>query len=211
MFNLSFLIGITGTIFLVSALFAYINYRFTEQDHKMSSMLGLISTMAQELDFFRNKYSKGGNLPNIIPTGLKETIDELIEVSDEEDEDEDEEDDEEDDDEDEEEDEDSVTDDKTVKICNIHLGDEFSNIDVSQDIDLDNKIKTVFLEDDLESIEEDKLQFLKSIHITDLETESVDYKKLPIHKLRSLVVEKGLCVDSSKMKKNEILKLIEST
>jgi len=40
--------------------------------------------------------------------------------------------------------------------------------------------------------------------------ESVDYKKLPLPKLRNIVTEKGLAADATKMKKNELLKLLES-
>lgn len=40
--------------------------------------------------------------------------------------------------------------------------------------------------------------------------ESVDYKKLPLPKLRNIVTEKGLATDAAKMKKNELLKLLES-
>jgi hypothetical protein len=54
---------------------------------------------------------------------------------------------------------------------------------------------------------------LKSINISDLEeiknnNENVDYKKLPLNKLRSVVLEKNLTVDSSKLKKPELLKLL---
>lgn len=40
--------------------------------------------------------------------------------------------------------------------------------------------------------------------------ESVDYKKLPLPKLRNIVTEKGLAADAAKMKKNELLKLLEA-
>ena len=40
--------------------------------------------------------------------------------------------------------------------------------------------------------------------------ESVDYKKLPLPKLRNIVTERGLAADAAKMKKNELLKLLES-
>ena len=52
---------------------------------------------------------------------------------------------------------------------------------------------------------------LKSINITLEETktdQSVDYKKMALPKLRSVVSEKGLSSDSSKLKKNELLKLL---
>ena len=52
---------------------------------------------------------------------------------------------------------------------------------------------------------------LKSINITLEETkkeEPIDYKKMGLPKLRSVVIEKGLSTDSSKLKKNELLKLL---
>lgn len=56
---------------------------------------------------------------------------------------------------------------------------------------------------------------LKSISINqnDLEDkdrimDNVDFKKLPINKLRNIVSEKGLSADTSKLKKNELLKLL---
>ena len=37
-----------------------------------------------------------------------------------------------------------------------------------------------------------------------------DYKKLSLNKLREAVIEKGLIADSSKLKKNELLKLLDA-
>ena len=57
----------------------------------------------------------------------------------------------------------------------------------------------------------DNFMDLKSINITLEETKtdkSVDYKKMALPKLRSVVSEKGLSSDSSKLKKNELLKLL---
>ena len=58
----SFLFSIAIIIILIGAIFAYVSYRMSEQDHKISSMLGLISTMAEELQFFRNKLSNNSDL-----------------------------------------------------------------------------------------------------------------------------------------------------
>jgi hypothetical protein len=72
-------------------------------------------------------------------------------------------------------------------------------------------------------IPDEELQFneaplameLKKINISDLEevqgvsdVSSSDYKKYSLNKLRSIVSEKGLVKDSSKLKKNELLKLL---
>jgi len=47
-----------------------------------------------------------------------------------------------------------------------------------------------------------------NINLEEPNTEILDYKKLSITKLRSIVVEKGLSHDTSKLKKNELLKLL---
>jgi hypothetical protein len=52
---------------------------------------------------------------------------------------------------------------------------------------------------------------LKSININleESNNESQDYKKLSLTKLRSIVAEKGLSADTSKLKKQDLLKLLE--
>jgi len=53
---------------------------------------------------------------------------------------------------------------------------------------------------------------LKSIHILSTEEEEsgkIDYKKMSLGKLKELVLEKSLAKDSSRMKKPELLKLLE--
>ena len=84
--------------------------------------------------------------------------------------------------------------------------DELDNLSINStninDID-DNNHKT----DELNI----KSMDLKSININleESKTENVDYKKMTLPKLRSIVVEKGLVEDSSKLKKIELLKLLE--
>ena len=48
----------------------------------------------------------------------------------------------------------------------------------------------------------------KQNHLFKPYPDSIDYKKLTLSKLRSIVVEKELVADSSKLKKNELLKLL---
>ena len=49
----------------------------------------------------------------------------------------------------------------------------------------------------------------KQIHISAEDFGNIDYKKMSLNKLREIVVEKGLVQESSKLKKNELLKLLE--
>ena len=87
-------------------------------------------------------------------------------------------------------------------------------------------IKTVHLEQpiDLEEAEislsdepknmEDDMTFLKTVSINDLgegfdaHILKTDYKKMSLNKLREVVVSKSIILDASKLKKNEILKLL---
>ena len=66
-------------------------------------------------------------------------------------------------------------------------------------------------ENDNEVLDISKLN-LKTINISNLEevknSDNIDYKKFTLSKLRSIVVEKELVSDSSKLKKNELLKLL---
>lgn len=235
----SFLIPLIIIIVLSSILFGYISYRISEQDHKISSMLGLISTMAQELDFFRNRIAnKGGSMMMPSTKSLETNPTQLIEVSDEDcddDDDEDDDDDDEDDDEDDDDrDEDEEEDGRNVKILNIHLGngelnieneiEEISEQDDDDDADGDNDHDDDDDDDDDDEDDDDNFSqetkhlveivpesTSKTLHISGFdESIEMDYKKMSIGKLRTLVVEKGLSNDSSKLKKAELLQLLSS-
>jgi hypothetical protein len=221
-----------------------------EQDHKLNSMIGLVSTMAEESQFFRNKLNVLQQQISV-PTNIEYPSqimrhDDLIHVSDEEEEDEediDEEDiDEEDIDEDSEEDNDDSeedNDDSDDEQPNHKIN--FSNEDIELNKDVEelsqNEIKTVHLEEPIEfniddinlsneDINEidngngndnkdnnDNMLFLKTISLDNLgelaDVNKQDYKKMSLNKLREVIINKGLVQDASKLKKNEILKLLE--
>ena len=249
-FSTSFLFSIAVIIIAVGGLFAYFNYRLSEHNHKMQAMMGLVSTMAEEMQYFRSKIhnnpvlndtntSNSHIVPNFLGGAIKE--DELIEVSDSEIDDEDEEDDEDvEDDEDEEDDvsldldedleedddseasdlnvedlDDLEDDDNSVKIITIDIdlgagndtpieSENIGETETSDSIDLNLS--------NLEDAEDLDLDLsLKSISIdTTVSTnkEKEDYKKMSLNKLRELVCEKGLVKDSSKLKKNDLLKML---
>ena len=100
--------------------------------------------------------------------------------------------------------------------------EENENLDDLEDLDdslseTSNLETTEFVEDqpelmeNLEDLNEGPISAsdLKTININ-LEESHLDYKKLPLPKLRSIVAEKGLSADASKLKKNELLKLLGS-
>ena len=247
LFSSSFLFSVAIIIILIGGIFAFISYRMAEQDHKLNAMLGLVTTMAGETQFFRSKIgliqqqldqtndlsqethhihlspgdlglNGGDRHKNLINVSDDEEEDEE-EDEDEEDEDE-EEDDEEDDDEEEEEEEDEEFHPETIKV--ITLSDESipnSQIEILEDHSI---IQVEPQEDDnialisnnlIEELTADN-KILSNISINDLgdsedlQSSKNEYKKLSLNKLREVVVNKRLTNDASKLKKNEILKLL---
>ena len=284
----SFLFSI-AIIILIGGIFAYVNFRMGEQDHKLNSMIGLVSSMAGESQYFRSKlnmlqqkisgqdisgqditeidkvqYSSqmmGGEQDKLINVSDEDNTDTDTDLDDDDDETDDDEtdDDETDDDEtdDDELDDDELDDDEfgeefdenVVKRLNLTLANEDVNtkllyeeindndfckktnnlaVDVIQDlvdlVDLVDPDSTLEETDILLQSEDNcslKDDFLKNVSITcfdknivcleeieDIHSNKNDYKKLSLNKLRETVVSKGLIPDASKLKKNELLKLL---
>lgn len=290
-FNTSFFVCLGICLILVLSMFLYFSQMFSEQNHKISSMFSLVSTMADELNQMKYKLdsgvsyklsSGGDNAKQQIYSQLHNNG--LIPVSDDEDDanaDDDENtefDDEistnesennesliEDDDvgDEDDDDDDSVSSEKSdeqIKVIKINYEtnqkdniesesmdeSEIENLSAIDDADADADIDCDDLDESIESksvvdldidletyIEESRLinsdetkeevehhieqkqdheenkELLKTININ-LEDDVLDYKKLSLNKLRIIVVEKGLVEDSSKLKKNELLKLLGS-
>jgi hypothetical protein len=272
LFNPTFFMFLGILVLVVALLVVYFESKFRDQNHKISSMLSLVSSLAEEVNgtkmiihqltmnpqmqqhvpFFQNKEST-------LERKIVQSNDNLIPVSDDEDSDDESEvyvdsDDEDSDD------EDSVSDDAAsevsdsdekpnadIKVFRLTISEDLNQIDedsksisensvtensIAESLDgasledLDN-LDGASLEDlddldDTSSTSSDSIQTanvkkidnfmdLKSINITLEETktdQSVDYKKMALPKLRSVVSEKGLSSDSSKLKKNELLKLL---
>lgn len=253
----SFLFSIAIIIILIGGIFAYVSYRMSEQDHKITSMVGLISTMAEELQFFRSKLSqepktqpqelKGGlfkhedvsdqrhSISILDPNNLITRATSLISVSD----DEVSESDSNSGSETESEtgsETDSETDSESVdgdfeldEVVDLEEPTQISINNIDENIDevqiSDPNIKSIHLEEpieingfvhehehepELEPLDHLLASDLKTISITDLEdtNKKLDYKKMTINKLREVVTEKGIVTDATKLKKNELLKLL---
>lgn len=92
-FNTQFFVILGVVLLLVTCLVLYVEQKFKVYDHKMSSMLSLVSSLAEEMDIFKNNrnHSGGQNVTqneiqteiNNLNTDLEES--KLIDVSDEED------------------------------------------------------------------------------------------------------------------------------
>ena len=93
----------------------------------------------------------------------------------------------------------------------------FETLQENSNVEEDNNVINVENCEDVEELLEDVNESsvfnnLKTININldDSKNESVDYKKMSLNKLREIVTKKGLVADSSKFKKNELLKLLDS-
>ena len=240
-FSIPFLICLSISILLIGCSSIYFYQRITQQDHKIESMVSLISSMAEEL--------KGGQpqvkpvpIPVSVPVSMQmpiSNVSSLIPVSDGEDSESESESEESDSESgsddsssysDSDEDEDtmieimgSVEDIKGMDESEIEEL-EMEKIDIceieEQDLmnDPEDNIKSIHLDDSLGSLGSlNDLSLFKSIHIsgsdTDIQSDSItieestNYKKMPIQKLREIVQLQGHG-DVSKLKKNELLKLL---
>lgn len=237
-FNSKFLISLGLTLLLISFLYFYITNKFAEQDHKLNSMFSLVSTMAEEQQYFRAKLSN--NTPNVDRAQFashmfqthaidenedinKDDImnEELISVSDnsssaydaEEESDTSSYYDHEDEDDDIQVNNIDILNLGLINPENINIKDEEHNDKNNLEIEMDNYnndidyVKTIHLEEPINIISE--INDLNEINDITANSTKNDYKKMPLNKLRELVLEKGIVHDASKLKKNDILKILE--
>ena len=250
-----FLLCLGICFLLIGLLGYYFIQKINEQNHKMNSMLDLITTVANELNHVNGRLHAGpvGAAQNYQTTDLKQSPNNmLIPVSDDENDDinigsedesdNEEEDDEEDDDEDDEYAEKEEGNEKSFiksinigNVLNFNFDDTKLNEDIVEDL-LDDEdgdedenynnnesdINSVSIssekecdldsEDDDDAHQEESLEE-KTIQISDLEeikeSLKIDYKKFALNKLRTMVIDKGLTSDSSKLKKQDLIKLLE--
>ena len=244
----SFAFSLAICLLLTGLLGVFFTQKFAEQNHKMSSMLELVSTLANEMNMMRAHLSRQVNFTggaNSIPgfTVLDENLNnmmfncttdadddiKLISVSDDADYD----DDDSDADSNDNSDDDSSSSDSSdndnasidsedsadididevdindidinVKNNKINIQDQVyttnENISINDENDDENDIK--ILNFDEFCIEEDGIENTKNIDVV------LDYKKASLNKLRSIVVDKGLVSDASKLKKPDLLKMLE--
>ena len=221
-------------ILLIAVSFIYLSQKISEQNHKMSSMIGLISSMAEELQ--HSKKDIKSSHPVI-------ELSELINVSDgegdepeadedDEDDDDDDDDDGDDDDDDDADDEDDDDDDdedenddiriiNITDICNISninidaiLDVDDINIDAILDVgDIDVDVGDIGVEDihivnNITDISDGEL--IKSINIKESLEEKINYKKMKIDQLKTMVTDKGLgdTLQIAKLKKDDLIKLL---
>jgi hypothetical protein len=104
---------------------------------------------------------------------------------------------------------------KTENIKIINLGGSCEEEDGE---DIDDSSSSSSSDDEAQHVEDfsliDNLSILKSIDVDDFKPDNsttVDYKKLSMDKLKALVLEKKLSENASKLKKHELIKLLEES
>lgn len=252
--NPTFLMFLGILLLVVALLVVYFESKMRDQNHKIASMLSLVSTLAEDINgvkmglnhlAIRSSYPVHGG-GNIGITPIIQHNDNLIEVSDDDEEnDEDEEDDEDDEYDENDNDNESIHSEQSnnnIKIFKLNISQDDSesedNLDLDETTNLDDDFEQVYedpdvtdeyveevldlkyneLKDDDEHLNEPVIlssSNLKTISInlgddSNINETNVDYRKLQIPKLRSIVVEKGLASnsDATKLKKPELLKLL---
>ena len=257
-FNTQFFVILGVVLLLVTCLVLYVEQKFKSYDHKLSSMLSLVSSLAEEFELSKqsNPNLSAPNHSAIAVEKLSNDLEEsqLIDVSDNSDsesesesdsesgsDDElddnesnnlDYEDDSEDDSVNENENENKII--SAMDILDSHNDNELFTIkklETNDIIDLEpehledlddlNRVEEV---DDLEELDDlnevDDLEELDDLNelddldevddLEELKDEILDYKKLPVAKLKEIALEKELITsENNKLKKAELLKLLE--
>jgi hypothetical protein len=268
LFNPTFFMFLGILLLVVALLVVYFENKMRDQNHKIASMLSLVSTLAEDMNGVKlgmNHLARTTFQAPLDPLNtafISSDDNKLITVSDDEndsdfdDEDASLESDEEDansvaesvstfeindndngetSDEGESSEDDDLSSHNDVKVLklNISRGDEDEEYEENENLDdleelddqedLDDTLSersnleiTEYVEEPSELMENlENLNEVPTISASDLKTininleeQSIDYKKLPLTKLRSIVAEKSLSSDASKLKKNELLKLL---
>jgi hypothetical protein len=171
--------------------------------------------------------------PNEVAEKIKVSEEDFNDEDDDEDEDEEDEDDEDEDDEDDHDEEDDFPEllnatfelegNSTVKIINVPINevieaDILESIEPEHDNNEENdNIETIELSEETDQIHVEKLEETESLDNYSQDTNEIKadskevYNKMSVSALKTLVITKGLTSDSSKLKKNELIKLLESS
>jgi cobalamin biosynthesis protein CobT len=236
-FTIPYITFLGLTLLIVIGITIFLIRRMNNQNQKFSSIVGVVTSLAEELNSIKSCISNSINNISNISTDTKIINTELIHVSDDDDEetddeeetdDDDETDDEEETDEEEEEEQEeqvivkeelSEDTDKNVKYIHLdNLQEDKHEIfgTLPEEIEETPLIQeeTPLIQEETILIQEDPIEEIQSEElITDInivKTEVTDYKKMSLTKLRTIISEKGLSDNISKLKKNECLQILET-
>jgi hypothetical protein len=224
-FTPSVVISLAISLLLIGLLGLYVSNKLSEQNHKLNSMFDLVSTLANEVSMVRSRslgvaqsVSIGGggvgHMHGATDTNTTHLVN-MIDVSDESASSDDDDDDDDDDDSDDEstdadsdegesdaddDDEDSDAERPTItsEILESTM-EEIADLDVLTLEENTNETDGILGNSDLIQIGSN----VKNLSVV------IDYKKASLSKLREIVEQKGLATDTSKLKKPDLLKMLE--
>ena len=90
-----------------------------------------------------------------------------------------------------------------VKIINIEINDEESNEQIDNLEELEEEV--ISLDEEVEDVS------AGDSAVDDSLEQSIDYKKMDISYLRTMVITRGLATDTKKLKKGDLIKLLEDS
>ena len=90
---------------------------------------------------------------------------------------------------------------KLLNVENVENGENGENVENVENVENGENVENVENGENVENVENGEL-------IKEDDT-IIDYKKLPLNKLRSIIVEKGLAEDATKLKKSALLQLLD--
>jgi hypothetical protein len=202
--DLSFLWCLGICLLIIGVLGIYFKNKLTEQEHKITAMFGIVTTMANQLNSLRKPPPAAVAEQCPIFMNPTNSSSNLIHVSDDEEDGENELDNCDDDN--------CSTSSSESSSSSSSSSSSESSIEELNDLNVDD-IKTInidnSLDNDLEEFKEFKVFKEKPEDNMDKDEDSeTDYKKMTLAKLRKFIVEKGIVEDASKLSKKEILKLL---
>lgn len=234
-----FFVSLAITFVLIMMLVYHFKERLTIVEKKTNTMFDIITNIVNELNGMRNHPVSDNNINEQIVSGtsnvplstLFSQIPTKIVVSENEDDEEEEDEDEEDDDEDDEDDDEETK----IKIINIDLQANNENIQfeelnesassTDEDEELyttvtdfeaysnmeseNNESNEVELSSSSSSTTSNEIKVEKSNKTTNEELTN-SYRKMDINALRNLVIEKGITGDIKKLKKIELIRLLDA-
>jgi hypothetical protein len=224
-FTIPYIAFLGFILLLISGVYIFLVKRMANQNHQFCSIVGVVTSLADELNRLKEFISTTLTQKNSDSSKeIQLTKNELIRVSDDEDTDEEDSEDEEDTDEEDTDEEDFSN--EIASNLEIDTQDEIKYIQITPTIKEEELIKVSEKEEvneviQLETINDETHndethndesidEEIKDISICLKDSDDiVDYKKLPLNKLRSLIVEKGLAEDASKLKKPVLLQMLE--
>lgn len=210
-FSSYILLSITVLIVLLGAIYLYINTRMAEQDHKMSSMVNVIKEIMGDTQIIKSQlmhYASGGasSSASEIPPETKLSSEfNKITVS-------------------------ENGDNSESEYETDSNSDSDSDSDSHSNVSIDKNVQ--YLQGDVVELDVEEPVVVELIDIVDestvvdepniveitvdaneddlmLETKAFsEIKKMTVVALRAMVIEKGVCDDPSKLKKNELLNLL---